>query len=171
MDLLIQFATIVVLSFFVACLEMTFQYFMQPNMILFPYSVLLAKIASKGEVWRHLMRPLGRCRYCNAIWITFYSYKYLLHLDILVLLAFGVTTLFITVLSKYVFADIDSASPADKLIGADYTIYDENAEKVVTINTPYQAMLYSYVILGAFYAIVYFVVPNISQTINLISLR
>lgn len=140
--------TIIALSLMVALLEMTFQYFMQPNMILYPYSALLSYIANKGEVWRHLMRPLGRCRYCNATWITFYAYKYALGLDLYVLFAFGMTTLFVNLLTKYVFSDVDPATKTDSAYGIEYNS-----------DTPVKAMLYSYVILGVFYATVYLLLP------------
>lgn len=165
MEYLMQFGTVVVLTFFIACLELMFQYFMQPNMILYPYSVLLSKIASKGEVWRHLMRPLGRCRFCNAIWITFYAYQHFYKLDLTVLLAFGLTTLFVQLLTKYVFKDVDPATKTDDERGVSYVIdviYDENGKKTEIIkNTPWQSMLISYLILGAFYAIVYLLIPYI----------
>ena len=135
---------ILILSVLVACLEMTFQMFMQPNMILYPYSVLLSAIARKGEVWRHLMRPLGRCRYCNAIWIMIYAYKYFFGFDVIILLAFGLTTLFVKLLTSYIFPDVDAASKTDEARGISYII-----------DTPHGAMLLSYIILGGFYVVTF----------------
>lgn len=150
MELLELFLQLIVIAFFVACLEMAFQYFMHPNMILYPYAVLLSWIAQKGEIWRHLMRPLGRCRYCNGIWISFYVFKALfpyliIQKFIVVLLVFGLTAFFIRILSTYLFPEIDPAGKVDE------------ARQVVFAhaNTPYQAMLKSYAILGSFYALVF----------------
>lgn len=168
------FAILALLSLAVASLEMTFQYYMQPNMILYPYSVLLSWISAKGEVWRHLMRPLGRCRYCNGVWIFIYSYTYLTRYElipklqfiptiIVVLLGIGLLSVLITILGKYVFPDVDAAGKTDEERKVSYMIELRDEEtllpKMVMKNTPWQAMLKSYVLLGIFYSTVYVVIP------------
>lgn len=142
------FFQILALAFLVACLEMTFQMFMQKNMILFPWAVLLANIAKHNEVLRHLMRPLGRCRYCNAVWIAFYVFVYFYGYHISVVLMLGLVTLFVQLLSDYVFTKVDAVSEVD----ADYQI-------VYKQSTPWLAMIKSYGVLGAFYSMVYIVIP------------
>ena len=152
-----MFLTIIVFSMFVGLLEMMFQYFLQPNMILYPYSVLLSKLSSKSEVLRHLMRPLGR--FCNAIWITFYSYNYIFGFDIYVLFAFGMTTFWVEVLGKYVFKEVDSAGKTDAEEGVSYMEWDEESMSMKMRNTPWQSMLWSYLILASFYAVIYIIIP------------
>jgi hypothetical protein len=142
------FFEVLALAFMVACLEMTFQMFMQKNMILYPWAVLLANIAKHNEVLRHLMRPMGRCRYCNSIWISFYVYVYFFGYNISVLLMFGLTTLFVKLLSDYVFKDVDAN-----------TGVDERYKIVYKQDTPWLAMMKSYGVLGAFYSTVYIVIP------------
>jgi hypothetical protein len=107
------------------------------------------------------MRPLGRCRFCNAIWITFYAYEILYGLNIYVLFAFGATTFWVEVLSKYVFPDVASAERTDKELGIDHTEWDDESMTMVMKNTPWQAMLWSYLILGVFYFTIYVVIPYI----------
>ena len=138
------------LAFAIACLEMMFQYFMSKNMILYPWAVLLAKISHSNGVLRHLMRPMGRCRYCNAIWIAFYVFVYFFGYSITVLLLFGLVTLFVRLLSTYVFADVDSVTPVDEFYGYKYPA-----------DTTWQQMMKGYAILGTFYLFMYVVVPLI----------
>ncbi len=142
------FFEVLALAFLVACLEMTFQMFMQKNMILYPWAVLLANIAKRNEVLRHLMRPMGRCRYCNSIWISFYVFVYFYEYHISVLLMFGLTTLFVKLLSDYVFKDVDAV-----------TGVDEQYKIVYKQDTPWLAMMKSYGVLCAFYSVVYIVIP------------
>lgn len=134
-----------------AIVEIMFQYFMQPNMILYPWAVLLAKIASKGEMWRHLMRPFGRCRFCNGIWICMYTYIYILGLNPLILFAFAFNFAGVYLLGKYVFPFLDPAENVDK----ELKIKFEHA------NTPWQDMLKTYAIMGFSYSIIYGVIPFI----------
>jgi hypothetical protein len=143
-------ALITVISFITACLAMMFQVFQQPNMIAYPWAVLLMRISQKGEVWRHLMRPFGRCRYCNGIWITIYAYKYVFGFNLLILFAMGLNFFFIWVLDHYVIKDID---PNDRV----ETIYNVQFGPP----TPWQAMIASYTVLGSFYAVIYIVIPII----------
>lgn len=154
-----QFITIAIFALFIGTLEMMFQMYMQPNMILYPWSVLLAKISSKGETWRHLMRPLGRCRFCNAIWITFYAYWIVFGFDLpMMLLAFGLVTTSVELLGKYIFPTVDASGRTDAELGYSYMHFDADGNYVMK-NTPWQNMLKSYVILGAFYFTVYVIIP------------
>lgn len=141
---LIFYASLIFIGFFVASLELAFQYFMMPNMILYPWAVLLSKISRINEPLRHLMRPMGRCRYCNATWIAMYAYFFLFGHDLSVLFLIGTTFFWLKVLSELKpFAEIDGTK-VDEVRGITYATA-----------TPWQAMLKSYVILGAFYAFMY----------------
>lgn len=145
--------TLILIGFLVACLELTFQMYMQPNMILYPYGVLLMKLSQKGEVMRHLMRPLGRCRYCNATWIAFYVYVYFYGYDLSVLLLVGITTLFVKILSDHSpFKDVDANGKIEALYGV-----------AITGNTPPGSMLWAYLILAIFYANIYITIPLLIQ--------
>ena len=140
------------LGIITATIEMMFQYFMLENMILFPYGILLAKIASKGEIWRHLMRPLGRCRYCNGIWITIYTYLFFFEFSPIILIAMATNFISIWLYSNFVFQDVDAASVADHHIKVKYQY-----------PTPWPAMLKSYIILGIAYSIIYGIIPIIAH--------
>ena len=142
---------IFILGITTGVIGMMFQYFMMPNMILFPYAILLSKIASKGEIWRHLMRPLGRCRYCNSIWICMYAYIYIIGFNPLILFAFAFNFLTVYAFSNYIMPNLDPSAEADK------------TTKVVFgyKNTPWQAMLKTYAIMGFGYAIIYGIIPLI----------
>jgi hypothetical protein len=141
---------IIVVSFITACLAMMFQVFQQPNMIAYPWAVLLMRISQKGEIWRHLMRPFGRCRYCNGIWITIYGFKLLFGIHWLLICAMGLNFFFVWVLDHHVIPDIN---PNDKV----ETIYNVHFGPP----TPWQAMMKSYAVLGSFYAVIYIVLPII----------
>lgn len=145
------FLIFIILSLITAGLAMMFQVFQQPNMIFYPWAVLIAHIAKQGEIWRHLMRPFGRCRYCNGIWITIYAYKFLFGFNPLIILAIGLNFIFIWVLDYYVIIDIDPVKKVDKL--HNITFKEEY--------TPWQAMMKSYVILGSFYSTIYIVLPYV----------
>ena len=139
---------LLLLGFVVATLEMAFQHFMMPNMFFYPYAVLLSKIASKGDVWRHLTSPFGRCPYCNSTWIAFYTFQYFYDLKLTVLLLFGTTYIFVYLMKTYIFHMIDPAMSVD-------SIYDRKYEFVIE---PIP-MLYTYLILGFGYFMVYVGVP------------
>jgi hypothetical protein len=143
------FGQLVVLAFLVACLEMAFQYFMMPNMILYPYAVLLAHFARKNGAFRHLARPLGRCKYCNSIWIGFYVFYYFFGYSITVLLLFGLIFLFVRLLSDYVFQNVDGIM-VDSVYGFEYPK-----------DSTWQDMMKAYVVLGIFYTFMYLIFPNI----------
>ena len=134
-----------------AIIGMMFQYFMQPNMILYPWAVLLAKIASKGEVWRHLMRPLGRCRFCNSIWICMYTYLYFIPLSPIILFAFAFNFMGVWALSKYVFPAVEPSTEVDKI----------SKIRFEQEHTPWQAMMKTYAIMGFGYLIMYGIIPLI----------
>jgi hypothetical protein len=146
---------LIFLAFFVACLEMTFQYFMQPNMILYPWAVLIAKISHWHPIARHLMRPMGRCRYCNGIWISFYVFVFFFGYSITVLLMFGLVTLFIKLLSDYVFVKEFNPLAVDEKFN--FTYAQDNT---------WQEMMKGYAILGAFYLFMYVGVPLIIHGFN-----
>jgi hypothetical protein len=141
-------ALIAIISFITACLAMMFQVFQQPNMIAYPWAVLLMRISQKGEIWRHLMRPFGRCRYCNGVWITIYAYKYVFGFNLLILFAMGLNFFFVWVLDHYVIKDIDPNLKVEAIYKVQFGP-----------PTPWQAMMKSYAILGTFYALIYIVLP------------
>ena len=142
-----------VLSFMTACVAMMFQYFMMPNMIAFPWAVLLMRISQKGEIWRHLMRPLGRCRFCNGIWITMYAYMYFRKLEAIMVLAMGLNFFFIWILSRYVIMEVDPNERVEEIFKVEWKVK----------HTPYQAMLKSYAIIGAGYIIMYGIIPLLTR--------
>ena len=148
LGLFLLFSLVAILSAFAA---MMFQWFQQPNMIFWPWAILLSKISSKGEMWRHLMRPLGRCRYCNGIWITMYAFIYIFGFNLLILLAMAMNYMSIYLLSTYVITNLDPAAQADKHLKIQF----EHA------NTPWQDMLKTYAIMGAGYSIIYGIIPLI----------
>lgn len=140
---------LVLLAALVACLEMAFQFFMMPNMILYPYGVLLSKLSHVNNVFRHLASPLGRCPYCNGTWVAFYVYKYFYGVSLPVLLLIGVTMLFVYLLQKHIFFKVEPAYRIDsKLYGVKY------AQEMEDIGVA--DMLYAYLILIAVYAVIYF---------------
>lgn len=150
-NLTVFLVQLIILGFVIAALEMFFQRCMLPNNILYPYGVLLSTLAWQGEIWRHLARPLGRCRYCNSAWISFYVYAFLYGYSLPVLLLMGLTAFFVAILSELaMFKEID---PVDKIDG----YYDREYGK----DTPWQSMMWSYLILGGFYVTIYVVIPVI----------
>ena len=138
------FLELIALGFIIACLELCFQYFMCKNMIFYPYAVLLSWTAFQNQTLNHLTRPLGRCRYCNAVWIAFYVYQYIYGTNIMVLFLFAIAFFFIWILSSTLFKGINPSDYVDKKNNRSYTE-----------STSWQAMLKSYVILLNFYALVY----------------
>jgi hypothetical protein len=141
----------IIIGFLTASLAMMFQVFQQPNMIFYPWAVLLAHISKKGEMWRHLMRPFGRCRYCNGIWITIYAFKLMFGVHWLILLALGSNFIFVWLLDHYVIPNVEPNTKVDTL----YHIEFKHAQ------TPWQAMMRSYAVLGIFYAFIYIALPII----------
>jgi hypothetical protein len=142
-DVLIFYTALIFVGFFIACLELAFQYFMMPNMILYPWAVLLSRISRKNEIFRHLMRPFGRCRYCNCTWISVYCYFILFGYNIQILFLVGISFFFLKILSATsAFVNIN-AIKVDEVEGVKYAI-----------DTPWQAMMKSYVILGLFEIII-----------------
>jgi hypothetical protein len=105
-------------------------------MIFYPWAVLLAHISKKGEMWRHLMRPFGRCRYCNGIWITIYAFKLMFGVHWLILLALGSNFIFVWLLDHYVIPNVEPNTKVDTL----YHIEFKHAQ------TPWQAMMRSYAV-------------------------
>ena len=155
--ILTTLTTLLFLGFFVAGLGMVFQFFMTPNMIFYPWAVLLMKIARKGEIWRHLMRPLGRCRYCNSTWIAIYVYKsryFFGSLDLRVLVLIAATWIWLKLFSDYIFRHIE---PNEK-VEAIYGLHDLPP-------TPAVPMLKAYMILAVFYSMIYIVIPLVSDKI------
>lgn len=162
---------LIMISFLVACLEMTFQLYMQPNMILYPYSVFLSWFTEKGEVFRHLARPLGRCRFCNGTWIMIYTFIYLTKFNILPKVSFiptiiliglsvGLTAFFINVLMQTAFKGVDPVTMTDKERGMNrYEKYIMESNQVVLTFTPWQAMMKSYGVLAVFYGSIYIFIP------------
>lgn len=148
-------ALILVLSICTALIEMMFQYFMQPNMILYPWAVLLSKIASKGEHWRHIMRPLGRCRYCNSVWITMYSFLYIFHSAFVLqtilwlLVALGINFFSLHMLTNHIIPHIEPNERVDQILKIEFK----------HPFTPHMSMLKAYGIMGIGYAIIYGVIP------------
>lgn len=136
--------TIVSLSILTACLAMTYQIFMLPNMIFYPVAVGLGHLANINQMWNHISRPLGRCRYCNAIWIGSFAFSYKFGHTIFLLLFFGMIPIFVFLLSKYVFPKVDPNKKVDKKYGFSYTS-----------RTPWPDMLKSYVIIGSFYLVIF----------------
>lgn len=132
-------------------IEMMFQYFMQRNMILYPWAILLAKIASINEPLRHLMRPFGRCRFCNSIWICMYTYIYIIGFNPLILFAFAFNFMTVWLLTKYVFPLVEPSEDADEDLQIEHKYQ----------YTPWQAMLKTYAIMGVGYAIIYGIIPLI----------
>jgi hypothetical protein len=146
--------TMFVLGFFSAGLGMVFQSFMQPNMIFYPWAVFLMKLSRINEVWRHITRPLGRCRYCNGTWISIYIYQYFFKtFDIQILLIIVPTWFWLKIFSDYMFPDIDANGKVE-------AIYKINVSELPP--TPVVPMLKSYVILGSFYSMVYIGIPFLS---------
>jgi hypothetical protein len=153
---IIQLLTVMfALGFFSSCLAMVFQWFMMPNMILFPWAVLLAKGSRINEVWRHLMRPLGRCRYCNGTWISIYVYKHFFGFNIEVLFIIAATWFWIMIISDYIFTKVDPNEAVEKIY------HFEEFKRP----TPVIPMLKSYIILGAFYSMIYIGIPLFSDKI------
>jgi hypothetical protein len=143
---LIFYASLIFIGLFVAGLELAFQWFLMPNMIMYPYAVFLSNLSKKNEIWRHLTRPLGRCRYCNATWIAIYTFFILYGHDIRVLFLIGTTFIWLKIFSAMpAFADIDG-NKVDDVRGVTYATA-----------TPWQAMMKSYAVLGSFYALVYLI--------------
>lgn len=144
-----DFFGVITIIFIIAIISslmgMMFQKFMEPNMIAFPWAVLLFKIAKKGEIWRHLMRPLGRCRYCNSIWIMMFIFKYIFGLHIFIFLSMGLTFGLVYFWDTYVMKDIDPNGKVEKIYNYEWEIKF----------TPWQAMMKSYIILICPYVIVY----------------
>ncbi len=160
MDLLLFFFQVLIIGIFAACLEMAFQMFMQPNMFLYPWSVFIMNLAHRNEVWRHLTRVLGRCRYCNGTWVGIYIYLYFFPFDLRVLLVIGITFLLIRILTD-LFTDIDP-------VGKTEALYNYDSDSLAP--TPIKPMLQTYVIMGAFYSIVYIVIPLIYNKVLLVQL-
>ena len=160
---------LMLLGLAVACLEMAFQMFMRPNAILYPYALLLLRLSMKNEVLRHIARPLGRCRYCNATWIAFYVYVYFYGYELPVLLMIGFTFLFLRLLDTKVLRNIDPNDEVEKEYIASFVTeseydFDINGNiylHAVSGNTPAIPMLWAYLILGLFYSIIYIVIPII----------
>jgi hypothetical protein len=134
-----------------ALIGMMFQYFMETNMILYPWAVFLSWLAEKNEVLRHLTRPFGRCRFCNSIWICAYAYMYIIGLNPLILFAFAFNFIGVWFLSNYVFKATDPTSAVDKIRKVQFKHE----------YTPWQAMLKTYAIIGFGYSIIYGVIPFI----------
>lgn len=151
MEQLIYFGTIIVLGFFAGCLALAFQWFMHPNMIFYPYGVLLFKLSLKGQVLRHLCRALGMCRFCNGTWIGIYMYLYYYPLDIRVLFVIGITFLFLYSLSER-FKDIDPYTAIGKKLNVDIAAIKD---------TPISSMLWTYLIIASVYSIIYLLIPRL----------
>jgi hypothetical protein len=150
------------LGFFVAGLGMVFQWFMMPNMIFYPWAVLLMKASRINEVWRHITRPLGRCRYCNSTWIAIYVYKnkYIFgSLDVKVLFVIAATWFWLKIFTDYVFKDVDPNGKVEALFGFDSSILPP---------TPVIPMLKTYLILGTFYFMIYIGIPVLIPKIHLL---
>lgn len=158
---------LMLLAMGVASLELAFQMFMRPNGILYPYSHLLLRLALKNEVLRHITRPLGRCRYCNATWIAFYVYVYFYGYELPVLLMVGFTYVTLYVLSETFFRNVDPNAEVEAEYISMYAYSDEYEYDIngkpsligITGNTPVIPMLWAYLILGLFYSIIYVVIP------------
>lgn len=144
METIIFYTELIFVGFFIAGLELAFQYFMMQNMILYPYAVLLSRISRINEPLRHLMRPLGRCRYCNATWVAIYAYFILYGYNIKVLFLISIVFLWLKILSELnPFKNIDGVK------------VDEIEQVTFGGETPWQSMMISYLILGSFYALIY----------------
>jgi hypothetical protein len=161
METLINLLLVLLIGFMAACLGMCFQRFMEKNMIFFPWAVFIAWLSMKGEVWRHLTRPLGRCRYCNSTYIALYGFYLLVYpymdlpdkMKILCMfLSVGITFFFIKIFTDYLFPDIDPNGDAEK--------YLELVSKIEKMKpTPVRPMLWSYLVIASVYGFFYIVIP------------
>ena len=90
----------VLLSFLSACLEMSFQEYLQPSMIFEKYGYFLNFLYDKPGIRRKLSQLLGLCVFCNGFWVAVGIYEvYYKDFSLTILLFTGINYVFIKILS------------------------------------------------------------------------